>query len=370
MNILNRYVVGTLLLSYFICMLTVLGFYIVIDVFQNLSRFVKYVEVHQTGGEEISLLFEIITYYCYRSPVILYALTPMICLMAGMFTIIKMTRSNELVPLKASGISMYRVMRPFVFFGILISLFMLFLQEAVIPVISEEITGTDKITHSRKTFHRDLQNIDEQGRIFYIARLYPIQKNMEKIRVTIFDRSQEMLVAHQVIEAEKGHWVKKEGKEYILFKEGYIYYYSPEGKMRVEEISEEGYLLDTKLSLQALLFPYKKNLDTMSSSQLRSLLKKEPDSTDIILVLHSHITVPLSNICLLFLGIPLVLTKNNRNPFIGIGICIFVSAAFYGVNLGCLSLGYKGFLNPVFAAWFPLTLFFSLGVGFTSVIST
>lgn len=365
MNILNRYITGTFLLSYLICVITVLGFYIVIDLFESIHRFVKYVELHNG-----SLLSEITHFYFYRSPVILYALTPMICLMAAMFTITKMARSNELVPLKASGISMFRVIRPFVFFAFLVSLFMVFLQEAVIPVIAEEIVGTDKVRHSRKKFFSDLQNSDKQGRVFYIGRLYPVKKNMKKIRVTIFDRSQERLIAKEVIEAEDGYWKREDGKRYIVLERGNIFNYGQEGEIKITPIPKEGHLLETNLSLETLILPNKKNLDTMSFLQLLELRKKEPHSSDVLLVLHSHITVPLSNICLLFLGLPLILSKNNQNLFLGISICILASAAFYGINLGCLSLGYKEFLNPIFAAWFPITLFFSLGAGLTVVIST
>jgi lipopolysaccharide export system permease protein len=64
----------------------------------------------------------------------------------------------------------------------------------------------------------------------------------------------------------------------------------------------------------------------------------------------------------LFLGLPLVITRGNRNPFIAIGVCLAIVSMFMLVVLSCKSLGAGGWIQPTFAAWLPLMIFAPLAV--------
>ena len=65
---------------------------------------------------------------------------------------------------------------------------------------------------------------------------------------------------------------------------------------------------------------------------------------------------------LLFLGLPLVVSRGNRNPYFAIGLCVGVVALFMIVKLGCQSLCLTGWLQPPLAAWLPLMIFAPLAV--------
>ena len=58
-----------------------------------------------------------------------------------------------------------------------------------------------------------------------------------------------------------------------------------------------------------------------------------------------------------FLGLPLVVSRGNRNPFIAIGLCLVVVTTFMIFKLGCQSLCVTGWLQPALAAWLPLITF-------------
>ena len=73
--------------------------------------------------------------------------------------------------------------------------------------------------------------------------------------------------------------------------------------------------------------------------------------------------LPLLDTTLLFLGLPYVITRTNRNPFISIGMCLTVVTIFMLVQLGCQSLGSTGWLQPTLAAWLPLMIFAPIAVG-------
>jgi len=73
--------------------------------------------------------------------------------------------------------------------------------------------------------------------------------------------------------------------------------------------------------------------------------------------IHARIVQPALDITLLFLGLPLVLRRNNRNMFVAIGLCVVVITVFYLVVLGCQSLGSSYMISPALAAWLPLIVF-------------
>ena len=79
------------------------------------------------------------------------------------------------------------------------------------------------------------------------------------------------------------------------------------------------------------------------------------------MAIHARIVQPLLDMTLLFLGLPLVVTRENRNVFVAMGICMVVTTAFSLVVAGVQSLGEVpiGF-SPPLAAWTPLIIFVPL----------
>jgi lipopolysaccharide export system permease protein len=78
---------------------------------------------------------------------------------------------------------------------------------------------------------------------------------------------------------------------------------------------------------------------------------------DVKVTLHSRLVQPLLDISLVLLGLPLVLTRANRNIFVAAGMCVVLMAVLYLVVLTCHGLGSNYLLNPLAATWIPLVVF-------------
>jgi lipopolysaccharide export system permease protein len=74
-------------------------------------------------------------------------------------------------------------------------------------------------------------------------------------------------------------------------------------------------------------------------------------------MVHSRLVQPLSDVCLLFLGLPLVLQKENRNIFSAIAMCFGLTVIFLIVGMACQYLGAIVLIRPSLAAWLPLMIF-------------
>ena len=78
---------------------------------------------------------------------------------------------------------------------------------------------------------------------------------------------------------------------------------------------------------------------------------------DVRVAIHTRFLQPFLDTTLLFLGLPFVVTRSNRNPFISLGLCLAVVTVFMIVELGCQSLGSGGWVGAPLAAWLPLMIF-------------
>jgi lipopolysaccharide export system permease protein len=78
---------------------------------------------------------------------------------------------------------------------------------------------------------------------------------------------------------------------------------------------------------------------------------------DVRVAIHSRLVQPILDVTLLLLGLPLVLSRKNRNIFLAIGWSVLLVIGFMGMVLTCQYLGSNFLLSPSLAAWLPMMLF-------------
>jgi len=85
---------------------------------------------------------------------------------------------------------------------------------------------------------------------------------------------------------------------------------------------------------------------------------------DVRVTVHARFLQPLMDMTLLFLGLPLVLTRESRNLFLAIGLCAVVTSIFVLVVMAFQYLGSISFagISPALAAWAPLMIFAPIAV--------
>jgi lipopolysaccharide export system permease protein len=100
--------------------------------------------------------------------------------------------------------------------------------------------------------------------------------------------------------------------------------------------------------------------DLSSTAQLIAGLRKGTIDygADVRVAIHRRIVQPFLDVTLLLLGLPLVVTRENRNLFVAAGYCLLVVTGFFLVILACQTMGGHGYLlTPALSAWFPLIVF-------------
>jgi lipopolysaccharide export system permease protein len=77
----------------------------------------------------------------------------------------------------------------------------------------------------------------------------------------------------------------------------------------------------------------------------------------VAVMFHMRLTRPILGLVLVFMGLSVILRDQNRNVFIGTGLCLAMCALFFGAVFACKQLGDSEYLSPALAAWVPVLLF-------------
>ena len=109
MRLLDRYVLRYFLQAYFYCIAGFISIWFIFDISDNISTFLE---------ERISRAL-ILKYYLAQAPQILVMLLPVALLLALLFVLGRMSRSNEIVSMLTCGVSVPRIIAPLIAVGLL-----------------------------------------------------------------------------------------------------------------------------------------------------------------------------------------------------------------------------------------------------------
>ena len=139
----------------------------------------------------------------------------------------------------------------------------------------------------------------------------------------------------------------------------------PEGHWRLEG----GYLFyPSDLSVDDLVLRQSRRwLDYMSTSEITRLLRLDrvSDRASAVLTKHVRFTEPISNLIMLLLGLPFILSR-ERNVKASASFCLLTVGTFYAFIYICRQMG----LPPALAAWMPILLFGPIAVVMVDSIKT
>jgi len=123
MRILDRYILWNTLLPFLYCFLGFLSIWLVIDLSDNLGKFLD-------GATPFS---DIVQFYIIQLPDIIVLCLPVGLLLSVLYSLSKMSRSNEIISMLTAGVSLYRMILPLLLFGTAIASFSLLLNHTLAP---------------------------------------------------------------------------------------------------------------------------------------------------------------------------------------------------------------------------------------------
>ncbi len=348
MTTLDRLLLGSYLRSYLIVLTSLLSLYIVIDLFTNLDDFTK-----GTLGESIR---HIADYYGAHVSKIFNQLSEAISLIAAMFTVAWMQRSNELLPQLSAGVSTRRVVRP-ILAGCVLTLSLGPLnQEFVIPAMAGELQKPRDDPYLERAVAVP-GAFDPTGVHLEGAAGYKNDKKVAGLYVTLPAGSATLtLFADEAVYVPPGPGPRAGG--WRLYGTNPAHLDGPLPAF-LEQDSTGIFFLRTKEVDFATVTRVGGWYLFASTPDLRALLAKpDPRRQPAVAVsFHMRLTRPLVGIILVVMGLGVILRDQNKHVFLNAGLCLVLCAVFYATVYGCKFLGESDFLTPPLAAWAPVLVY-------------
>lgn len=343
---LDRALFAAYLRSYAIVFTSLLSLYVIIDLFTHLDDFAS-------RGQLLQVLEHIGKYYSIRIAQIFDRLSEAIAVIAAIFTVSWMQRSNELLPQLSAGVSTQRVVRPVVLGAAMMLALGPLNQELVIPQVADELqVPRDDPQQQRPIEMRgayDPSGVHVEGFSGYRRDL-----RIKGFSVT-FPETGSAGMAH--VQAEEAVYSPGEGG-------WYLYNTTPDAlpdpqPEQLKSLGPRRYFLSVKMVDFDSLSRSSSLYSLASTAKLKEILNS-PDTrrmAPVAVIFHMRFTRPFVGLVMVLMGLSIILKDQNRHVLVSSGLCLLMCSIFYGIVYGCKYLGEQDVLAAPLAAWLPIILF-------------
>jgi LPS export ABC transporter permease LptF/LPS export ABC transporter permease LptG len=307
----------------------------------------------------------VLDYFRYLIPYSVYQFTPLGALVAVLVTLGILSKNNEIVAFKASGISLYRLAIPILLAGCVIASALVILDDTYLPYANQRqdelraiIKGRPPQTHTRperwifgensKVYNYDL--FDPKERLFGGLSVIELDPDTFQMRRRIYATRAEWLDSENTWALESG-WVRD-------FTNGTVTRYSPFKVTSLPELIEPPSYFNREV-IQAF---------QMSWRELRryiaGLRSAGFDVSSLTVQLHKKFAYPLIAPISMMLAVPFALFVGSRGAIGGLALGVGIGIAYWALSALTEAMGGIGQLPPFLAAWSPDLVFFFLALYF------
>jgi lipopolysaccharide export system permease protein len=354
MTTLDRMFLVSYIRSYLIVWTSLIGLYVVIDLFTHLDDF-----VNKPNSTRV-----ILNYYVPRVPQLFDLMAEPITLMAAAFTVSWMQRNNELLPLLSAGIPTRRAIRP-VLLGAACTLSLGPLnQEYVIPEVADKLmTARDDPEGAKAQLLLGAYD-SPTGTHFEGMAGFRKDRKVDKMNITFGENSPSGMMhmtASEAVYVPPGDGPLTGG--WLLTRTSPDTFDGPLPTNVTALGTGRFFLKVTDADFDAVCRGGAWYIYAPTTKLREMLTDPEPRRRGKMAVMfHTRVTRPLVGAVMVVLGLSVILWNPNRNVIISTGLCMGLSASLNLFVIACKYLGDQDVLPPPLAAWLPVILFGPLAV--------
>ncbi len=349
-KILDRYIIRRFLSVLFFTILAFIIIFVIIDLIENLDKFLSFDATFN----------QVFRYYVYYIPFIIILTLPVCMLLSSLFSLGTMAQYNEIIAIKASGVSLYRILLPVLALAFVISIISGIAGETVVPAANRarlDIYRYEIKKEKRRiaTARQELALQDGKDKQVFIQFYETAKKRAH--RVTILWVKSDRITKR--LDARYMQWDDK-AKEWILLNitarnftdstETVTHYDTL--RYTVSQITPTD-LLDLEIQPEEMTYAELNRF-------VDKMLAMGADARRWLVDLYMKISYPFANFIIVLFGAPLASQKRRSGPAIGFAVALLISFIYFLFLRTGQVLGHKGDLSPWFAAWIGNIVF---GVG-------
>ena len=365
--LLDEYVMGSFLRNFAMVLTSLVVLFIIFTFFELIGDILRYRTPLSVVGD----------YLINLVPFILNLIMPLCALVAVLITFGSLNRTSELTAMKATGISLYRIVAPMLVVATLLSALLFAFDETYLPAANRrqdallsEIKGKPAQTFlrpDRKWMSGQTSSASsnpnnaqtEPTRIFYYQFFDPDKNLFANLTVFefqpgTFNLTRRIFASTARWDDKLNDWVFEDGWQRTFHGES-ISAYQPFTVATFPEIHEQpSYFKKEDRQSQEMSY-------TELSRYIQDLKQSGFDTMRLRVQLDHKLAYPLMTLVLAILAIPFALLAGKRGSIAGVGTAIGVAIGYWIIAGIFENLGDVNSLPAILAAWSPDLLFAMAG---------
>ena len=358
--ILDEYAMGSFLRNFVLVLSSLTVLFIIFTFFELIGDIIKYRTPLVTVGDYLLNLI----------PFILYNVTPLCSLVAVLITFGALSRSSEITAMKATGVSLYRLVTPVLLVAAMLAALLFAFDESYLPAANRRqeallssIKGKPAQTFlrpDRKWMSGQPSGSGSPTRIFYYQAFDPNRNAFANITVFEFEPgtftlSRRIYAESAHWDAAAGHWDFENGWERVFADGDTVTSYN------TFETSSFGEIRETPAYFKKEERPSQEMSYSELASYIHDLQQSGFDTTPLRVQLNRKLAYPLLTLVMAILAVPFSLAAGKRGSLAGIGAALALAILYWVLAGISENLGNVNSLPAVLAAWSPDLLFAMAG---------
>jgi lipopolysaccharide export system permease protein len=366
MRLLDRYLFRELLtpLAYCLGGLVLLG-----------NCFNLFGELEKLQESKLHLL-DVLEYSAAITPEFLVMVLPITLLLALLYTLTNLSRSNELTAMRAAGISLGRICAPYFVVGCALSVALFVLNELVVPrstewkshILSRYVQKSGDV--DSKNEFRNFGFTNARGhRAWFISeyRVATAEMIRPQVKWNSRDGSIQLLRADRAVYTN-GVWIFYNVAEYAQADN--VAPLVPSlmtNVLAMPDFDETPSQIRSEIKISSYQSLRKNRSSDIPLTDIFAYLRLHPnlppkDSGWLFTKFYGRIAAPWTCLVVVLIAIPFGAATGRRNLFVGVAGSIFICFGYFVIQQVGLALGTGGYLPAWLAAWLPNFIFGALGL--------
>ncbi len=297
------------------------------------------------------------------APYLLYNVAPLVMLLAVLVTFGLMQRSNEITAIKATGVSIYRIVTPVIVAAAMLAAALFFADQFYLPhtnkrqeALHNQIKGKPAQTYLRPDrkwifgLHND---------IYYYQFFDPDRDQFGNISVFQLDRKSFTITRR--IHADRAHWADNLNR--------WVYEQGWDRSLNVSAIANyRQFDVATFPELREPPSYFKKEVKQyteMNYEELRRYIRDlQQSGFDVVRLrvqLNKKLSYPLITLIMAILAVPFALSSGKKGAVTGVAVALGIAVFYTVVSRLFEAMGDLSQLPPALAAWSPDLIFLLVG---------
>lgn len=355
MVIVERYIFKGFIWAFLFCVFILWTLYIIGDIFGFLDEILR---------ERIPVL-NLAAFYWYLTPFILTQIIPISALISCVFLLGNLNKHNEITALRASGISVWEILKPVLITTFVISLFVFIINDRLLPPAMRMANRIryEKLDVGKRGKVAKITNVAiyGSGNKIIFANVFDINTNiLNDVIIHQHDMKNDLILKFSVQEMRWVEGKKWRGRDVVMYRMN----------SKGEFLSEPLVFKEMDMSVVETPTDFINNQwkpEYMSFAQLRRYMRifatgGKKTYRRFLVDLNYKIAFPFTCMVTILISAPFALSTRRGGALLGMAKGIVIAILYIPVMAVGLALGKSGVIPPVVGAWLSNILFGGFGI--------